>query len=106
MQKLSKITTEQLEELLGFLKYTNKLPTVDSKAFQHLKTTLTNYLDHLISDNPMQFLSILKQINISEKEARTIFSGRKPHHLSYGQIAAKMILDKQNTLYQNWKDTK
>ncbi|MCY4781223.1 hypothetical protein ORI89_16290 [Sphingobacterium sp. UT-1RO-CII-1] len=101
MHTLPRITTEQLEELLGFLKYTDKLPHVDSRAFQQLKNILTNYLDDLLQFNRRQFLSILKRVNISDKEIQSIFHRNKAQHISYGQIAAVMILEKQNQSYQS-----
>lgn len=106
MNSTQKITAEQREELLGFLKYTDKLPGINTSAYKHLKKTLTSYLDDLLHNNCQQFLLLLKQVNILEKELLSIVAKRKSQQLSYAQIAADLILEKQNERYNNWKTIK
>lgn len=96
MNKLSRISTEQLEELLGFFKYSSILPDTDSPAFQQLRVLLTNYIDDLIQFDWKGFLSVLRLTDITEKEVCNRINRNKTKKLTYGQIIANMILEKQN----------
>ncbi|ERJ58961.1 hypothetical protein [Sphingobacterium paucimobilis] len=88
------VNAEEVELLLGFLRFERFLPARGTPSFLELKSLLATYLADLARHNRRTLFSLLKNMGIPSYEVRALLS-RRADDAYVGHIIADRILEKQ-----------
>ncbi len=86
--------SEDIEELLGFLRFESFLPKPGTDAFLQLRNLMVGYFNNLVCHNRTLLYSTLNRIGISQHEVRALLVLGK-ENINIGRIIADKILEKQ-----------